>query len=143
MNQVSVIPEALALAESGASSMHDVTRGGVLEALLEIANLSDIAIEVDEARLPIPKIVSRFSQAFEFNPLKMISSGTLVATLPPSKLVSASQTLQEMQIPYADIGLVISGSGVLYHKRDGSTRSYIQLRAEQDELSRMWARYPR
>jgi hydrogenase maturation factor len=143
MDQVSVIPEALALAEQGVSAMHDVTRGGLLETLLEIARLSEVAIEADEARLPIPEIVSRFSQAFAFDPMQMISSGTLVATIPPARLVAATQALQAMQIPYADIGQIIPGSGVLLQKAGGETTSYAQMRAEQDELARIWARYPR
>jgi len=31
---------------------------------------------------PVPEVVQRFANAFTFDPLKMISSGTLVATLP-------------------------------------------------------------
>ena len=83
MSEVSVVQEALVLAEQGATSMHDVTRGGVLETLLEIALLSNVGISIDASRVPIPPIVSRFARAFQFDPLKMISSGTLAATVPP------------------------------------------------------------
>jgi len=37
MSEVNVIPEALALAQHGATAMHDVTRSGLLETLIEIA----------------------------------------------------------------------------------------------------------
>jgi len=49
---MSVVPEALVLAEHGATSMHDVTRGGVLETLLEIALLSNVGISIDASRVP-------------------------------------------------------------------------------------------
>ncbi len=35
MKQVSVIPEAMIFAKRGATAMHDVTRGGILETLLK------------------------------------------------------------------------------------------------------------
>jgi hydrogenase expression/formation protein HypE len=70
MAQVSVVPEALALAAAGVTAMHDVTRGALMETLLEIAYLSGVGIEVDGARLPVPPIVSRFAQAFQFDPLR-------------------------------------------------------------------------
>ena len=64
MAEVSVVPEALTLAAQGLTAMHDVTRGGLLETLLEIAYLSEVGIEVASARLPIPPVVSRFARAF-------------------------------------------------------------------------------
>jgi len=91
MKSVSVIPEALLLASNGVSAMHDVTRGGLLETVLEIAYLSGVGIEIDNARFPIPPIVARFAQAFHFDPLRMISSGTLVATVPDNCLFAGAK----------------------------------------------------
>ncbi|HEX6386170.1 MAG TPA: AIR synthase related protein, partial [Anaerolineae bacterium] len=68
IDEVSVVPEALALAQQGVTSMHDVTRGGLLETLLEMAYCSRVGIEVDVARLPERPIVTRFAQAFRFDP---------------------------------------------------------------------------
>lgn len=140
VDQVSVIPEALTLAEHGATAMHDVTRGGLLETLLEISFLSDVAIEVDHSRVPIPDIVSRFASAFQFNPLQMISSGTLVATIPPGELESATKALQAIACPFADVGRVVKGKGVYLH-RPNETIHYTKILAEKDELARMWAKF--
>jgi hydrogenase expression/formation protein HypE len=109
---VSVIPEALVLAEQGATAMHDVTRGGLLETLVEITRLSEVGMQVDFARIPVPPIVLRFAEAFQFDPLKMISSGTLVATIPPGQVNSASLSLVEKGIPFANVGQIVRGSGV-------------------------------
>ena len=62
MTEVSIIKEALVLAAQGVTAMHDVTRGGLLETLLEIAHLSGVGIEVDASRLPIPPVISRFAR---------------------------------------------------------------------------------
>lgn len=142
MAQVSVVPEAVAIAEQGATAMHDVTRGGLLETLLEIASLSGAAIEVDASLLPTPPVVSRFAEAFRFDPLWMISSGTLAATVPPDRVAAVSRALQEAGIPFAFAGRVINGAGV-HVRRNGETEHYSDIRCEEDELARMWRLYPR
>jgi len=142
MGNVSVVPEALALAKNGATAMHDVTRGGLLETLLEIAQLSDVGIEVDTSQLPIAPIVARFADAFQFDPLRMISSGTLAVTLPAERLVAVHESLKDLGIPFADIGRVVAGNGVRLLRGDTVTE-YAEIRCEEDELARIWALYPR
>jgi hydrogenase maturation factor len=142
MAQVSVVEEALAIAAQGATAMHDVTRGGLLETLLEIASLSGVAIEVDASLLPIPPIVARFATTFQFDPLWMISSGTLAATVPPERVAEVSRALQETGAPFAFVGEVKEGTGVHVH-RDGGSEYYGDIRCEEDELARMWRLYPR
>jgi hydrogenase expression/formation protein HypE len=142
MAEVSVAPEALALAAQGVTAMHDVTRGGLLETLLEIAYLSEVGIAVESARLPIPDIVSRFAEAFQFDPLRMISSGTLAVTVPPERVDDVSHTLEEVGTAFAFVGQVVEGTGVRV-LRNGKTIHYTEIRCEEDELARMWALYPR
>jgi hydrogenase expression/formation protein HypE len=142
MAGVSVIPEALVLASKGVTAMHDVTRGGILETLLEIAYLSEVGIEVAFSRLPIPSIVSRFAQAFRFDPLRMISSGTLVVTLPPERAEDVSTALGELGTPFAFVGSVTEGAGVRV-LQDSQATHYAEIRCEEDELARMWTLYPR
>ena len=142
MRHVSVIPEALALAEHGATSMHDVTRGGLLETLLEISLLSAVGIELDASRVPIRPVVAQFAEAFQFDPLRMISSGTLAATVPPSRVPEATGPLTKMGVLSADVGRVIEGGRVRI-LRKGETTDYRDIRCEEDELARMWTLYPR
>jgi len=142
MTEVSVVQEALALAEHGATSMHDVTRGGVLETLLEIALLSNVSISIDASRVPIPPIVSQFASAFQFDPLRMISSGTLAATVPPDRMSDVSDSLRKTGVPFADVGRVTEGVGVILLHKDGNIH-YHEIICEEDELARMWTLYPR
>ena len=140
MEDVSVIPEALILAEHGASSMHDVTRGGLLETLMEIALLSDTGIEIQFEKIPIHTIVHRFAKAFGYNPLKMISSGTLAATISPENLAMAKKELNQQGIVFADIGIVTDGKGVkIIHGEE--IVHHKEIRPEEDELARMWNEY--
>lgn len=142
LSEVSIIPEALILADVGATAMHDVTRGGLLETLLEIARLSSVGMHVDAQQIPVPHIVSRFAQAFQFDPLRMISSGTLVATIPHEKVENAANSLREKGIFFADIGRIIEGSGVDIN-REGQSTHYQEIHCEDDELARMWKLYPK
>jgi len=137
MKQVSVIPEANILGAHGATAMHDVTRGGLMETLLEVAELSHVGLQVDDDLIPIPKIVARFSDAFQFDPMKMISSGTLVATVSPSHIGEANGCLRESGILFADIGRVVQGNG-LQIVRNSQTFTFNDVRPEDDELARMW-----
>jgi hydrogenase maturation factor len=139
-NQISVIPEAVLLADNGATAMHDVTRGGILETLLEISRLSGVGLDIAYENIPITDIANRFSKAFQFDPLKMISSGTLVATVPPSKLVGARQALEEKNIRNAVVGEVTTGEDVAI-RRSGEVNKYQGIHAEEDELARMWITY--
>jgi hydrogenase expression/formation protein HypE len=122
--------------------MHDVTRSGILETLLEIACLSESGIEVAFSRLPITSIVSRFAQAFRFDPLRMISSGTLVVTVPPERAEDVSTALGELGMPFAFVGSVTEGSGVRV-LQDGQATHYAEIRCKEDKLARMWTLYPR
>lgn len=70
LSSVSVVPEALALADLGATAMHDVIRGGVLETLLEIAACSGVSLKIDECSIPVPPVVCCFAQAFGFHSLE-------------------------------------------------------------------------
>jgi len=142
MADVSVMSEALALAENSVTAMHDVTRGGLLETLLEIAHLSEVGIEIESARLPIPDIVSRFAEAFRFDPLRMISSGTLAVTVSPERVDDASHALEQLGTPFAFVGRVVEGTGVRV-LQDSESIHYTEIRCEEDELARMWALYPR
>lgn len=142
LGEVSVIPEALALAAQGATTMHDVTRGGLLEALLEIGHLSGVGLEIEGALVPVPPVVSRFARAFAFDPMKMISSGTLSATVPPDRVKDAAQALTKLGVAFSFVGRVTEGHGVRV-LRDGTSVPYSEIRCEEDELARLWELYPR
>jgi hydrogenase expression/formation protein HypE len=142
MANVSVVPEALALAAKGVTAMHDVRRGGILETLLEIAFLSKVGIEVEFSMLPIPPIVRRFAKVFRFDPLRMISSGTLAVTVSPERVEDVTTELEELATPFAFVGWVTEGDGVRILK-DGETTLHTQIHCEEDELARLWALHPR
>lgn len=79
---VSVVPEALAAAAAGAAAMHDVTEGGVLGALWEMAAAADVGLEVDVASIPVAPATAAVCRALDLDPLRLISSGVLLVAAP-------------------------------------------------------------
>lgn len=133
---LSVVPEGLALAAAGATAIHDPTRGGVVEALLEMAEASGKAFHVTATAIPVPPVVRRFADVFAFDPLRMISSGTLVVTVPAEKLPQALRAAEDLDLPFAVIGTVQEGRGVHLCRSDGTVLLEEPL-PEQDELARL------
>lgn len=141
-DEVSVVPEALALAAEGVTAMHDVTRGGVLEALLEVAQCSQVGIDVEASLFPMRPVVARFARAFQFDPLWMISSGSLVATVSPEHSEAVANALGACGVPFAFIGRVAKGQGVRIFQ-NGKIIHHRRPLGEVDELARLWELYPR
>ncbi|MGC8601301.1 MAG: AIR synthase family protein [Thermoprotei archaeon] len=138
LRRVSIIKEALAL--SGiASAMHDPTNGGVIEGLAEIAYASKKTIEVWENSIPVAQETSAIARALGLNPLKLISSGALIATVPESKKDEALIKLSGLGLTGSVIGKVreSAGSYVKLHKNDGSAEE-VQDVYVRDELDQVW-----
>ncbi|MCK4511454.1 hypothetical protein KAW64_06940 [bacterium] len=95
-------------------------------------------IMIDVSRVPMPDVVRRFSRAFEFDPLRMISSGTLAVTIPPEETAEAGLALKKIGIDYAEVGVVTGGVGVTL-VRGIASANYSEIRCEEDELARLWA----
>lgn len=74
--------------------------------------------------------------------LRMISSGTLVATVEPGNADVVLQRLGEIGILCSDVGTVEQGDGVELIDGD-KTYHFHEIRCEDDELARMWTLYPR
>jgi hydrogenase maturation factor len=72
----------------------------------------------------------------------VISSGTLVVTVPPERVAQVSAALEELGTPFAFVGHVTDGAGVRVLK-DGGAIHHAEIRCEEDELARIWALYPR
>ena len=77
---LSVVKEAEVSASFGATCMHDITEGGVLGGCWEIAQCSDKGIEIDCDKIPVLDETKKICDVFNINPLRLISSGSLLIT---------------------------------------------------------------
>ncbi len=102
MDHISVVKEGIIACRFGASAMHDVTEGGVLGALWEMAEASGKGFEVQKELIPVLEETEKFARYFGIDPLKLISSGCmLIAGSEGSRLV---RLLSENGIQCALIG---------------------------------------
>jgi hydrogenase expression/formation protein HypE len=88
--RLSVLPEARAAAAAGAHAMHDVTEGGVLGAVYEMAAASSLGVVLDADRVPVLPETQAICRAVGADPLALIGSGALlVATAEPARTARA------------------------------------------------------
>lgn len=77
---ISVVKEGKIAGEFGVNSMHDVTEGGVLGALWEMAEASEVGITINKKDIPITVETQKICEHYKLNPLKLISSGCMLIT---------------------------------------------------------------
>ena len=75
---LSVVPESKIALSVGAHAMHDVTEGGVLGAVYEIAAQSGCGACIDLEKIPILPITKIITDAVRIDPYRLISSGALL-----------------------------------------------------------------
>lgn len=79
-NKISVVNEGIIAGEYGVNSMHDITEGGILGALWEIANAGEVGFRVYKDKMPITEITLKLCEKFGIDPLRFISSGSMIIT---------------------------------------------------------------
>lgn len=129
IGSVSVVKEGRIAAEFGVSSMHDVTEGGILGALWEVGEASDVGMEIDSSKIPVLPVTQALCRQYGLNPLKLISSGCMLICCQDGNALV--ETLERHGIPATVIGSVtVSKERVLL---EAGIRSPIS-EPEPDEL---------
>ncbi len=106
IDRISVVPEGRIAAACGAHAMHDVTEGGVLGAVWEMAEAAGRGAIIDQASIPIEPETRDICRVYGINPLRLISSGAmLIACAPGCGLVPK---LKKKGIPAVIIGRITS-----------------------------------
>ena len=81
--------ETLLTAAPGVRFMRDATRGGLATVLNEIADASQVAIEIEEAATPIREEVKAFCEILGLDPLYLANEGKIVVIAPPDQADAA------------------------------------------------------
>ncbi len=134
---VSVVKPALLLAHRYVNSMHDPTEGGVVQGLLEIAVASGHTLVVNLDELPVDHVVETICNAMGLDPLRLLSSGALIATVPPSRLDEAIGVLEHHGYNAYVVGRVEKGRARLIVRRAGATETITS--DVVDEIYRVWS----
>jgi hydrogenase expression/formation protein HypE len=94
--------------------MRDPTRGGVASALNEIAAASNVGIEINEERIPVPEDVRAACEVLGLDPLYVANEGILLAFVAESDV---TRTLQALRSHPLGVGARTIGRVVAQHPR--------------------------
>jgi hydrogenase expression/formation protein HypE len=104
--QMTVVKDALIASSIGVSAMHDATEGGVMGGLFEIAEASNVGMEIIEASFVYPEEVKIVCEAFGIDPLYSIAEGSLLITTNPHNSREVLRNLKAETIESSIIGKV-------------------------------------
>ena len=131
-DQMAVGETARAITHFGAAAMHDLSQGGIFNALWEMADQAGVGLEVDLKKIPVRQETIEICEYFDINPYYLYSAGALlVGTAHGEALVSY---LGAQGIPASVIGRVTDGNDRVI--RNGSEQRYLD-RPKPDEWYRI------
>ena len=135
LDLISVVPEArIAIDVGGVHSMHTPTEGGILNGLIEISEASGHGFTIYEDQLIIHNETQKICDAIGIDPLKLLSSGSLLIAVDPSSSSELVKVLRGKNISSKVIGEITKESRLVV-KCDGSVMLIEDV--EQDELFRV------
>jgi len=119
---ISIVKDALTATEvGGVHAMHDATEGGIAACLQEIAWASNIGIAVYEEKIPIYEETKIVCNALNIDPLRTISSGSLIISARAEKAEEIVGALKVKGIQAAVIGKTVDKrEGSYVFRRDGT-----------------------
>lgn len=106
IDDISVVKNALMIKDY-VNSMHDPTEGGVIQGLREIAVASKTRIIFDKRKCILDPIVEKITKTLNIDPFKLLSSGVIIATVPPSRAEELQELLGKNNIKYSICGEVL------------------------------------
>jgi len=117
---ISVVEDARIARDGGARAMHDVTEGGVVTGLWEMAQASGLGLEVDAEAIPICPETRAVCEAVGIDPLETIGSGALLAAAPPDAGEHLCESLKASGLRAAVVGRFLE-PGLCRITRSGRT----------------------
>ncbi len=92
--------------------MHDPTEGGLNGALYETARACNLGLKLYDD-LPVSPLTLKAAKALGFNPYNLISSGMLIAVVPPDRVQEAQEKLRKNDIASSIAGEFIHDTDTL------------------------------
>ena len=112
---LSVVPESRIAVKHGAHAMHDVTEGGVLGAVWELAAQSHLFATVDKEAIPVLPETEAIAKTVGVDPYRLMSSGSMLIACENGEAMK--NALTEAGIPAAVIGRITASD---FRFSDGS-----------------------
>ena len=137
IDAISVVSEALMAVETGGvHSMHTPTEGGVLNGLYEMGAAARVGLSIEETLIPVAPETNIICETLGVEPLKLLSSGSLLMAVTESSVGKLLEALEGIGIQATIIGEVKDRSeGRVITRTDGTQKTIDPVR--QDELFRV------
>ncbi|NLJ39050.1 MAG: hypothetical protein GX432_09860 [Candidatus Atribacteria bacterium] len=133
MTMLSIVPEGKIALKHAPHCLHDATEGGLLGALWEVCAGQNLGFIIQEQSIPLRPETKTICDFFQIDPLKLISSGTLIIFTPhPEPLLEA---FQKASIPGYLIGKITDSSDKILDLNNG--KNELIESCPQDELWRI------
>ncbi|MBN2853769.1 MAG: AIR synthase family protein [Clostridia bacterium] len=131
IDELSVVKEGTAASKIGVNSMHDITEGGILGAIWELCHSSQLGALVFEDKIPVREVTRKVCMYFNLNPLKLISSGSMLITCDKKHKDLLITTLLNEGINCQMIGTLSEKKDILLYNKNKVTTI---MEPESDEL---------
>ncbi len=133
---ISVVPEGKIAARAGASAMHDATEGGILGAVHELCEASGTGCHIDYEKINIQAVTQKICDFYNINPLKLISSGSMVICISDKVALNMERDLKAANISFACIGTITEGPDkiICFEASEAEGRCEMIESPEADEL---------
>jgi len=137
IERISIVEEALKAVEAGGiHSMHTPTEGGIINGLAELGEAGSIGLRVEEKLIHLEPETRAICEALSIDPLKLISSGSLLLTVDPKRSENVINVLKEAGFEVTKIGEVLSNKNKRILIRKNGLIEKIKP-VYQDELFRL------
>jgi hydrogenase expression/formation protein HypE len=138
----SIVDDALTAASvglrnNGVTAMHDVTEGGLLGALYELCEASNVGLEVDLSKVIVTEEAKQVCELFKISPYSTLSEGTLILTVKPEKSRAVQQTLDLKEIKNAVIGKITDAQQGMWIKSEDK-REHLEKPAADPYWNAYW-----
>ena len=133
---ISIVEEAMSISKiAGVHALHDPTEGGVLNGLWELAEASGLGIEVWADRIPVATETSKICSELHLDPLKLMSSGCLLAAVAPNSVGRVMKALRNREVMVSEVGRVTPRKKGRFLLKEGKKLNLVAV--PQDELYRL------
>lgn len=109
--QVSIAKEGKLASKLNITAMHDITEGGVIGAVAELADASGVGAELYADKIPLLDVTKKITKALNIDPLRLISSGSLLICSPKGEIIV--KEMEKADIKATIIGKMIKGNKTL------------------------------
>jgi hydrogenase expression/formation protein HypE len=111
--------------DKAVTAMHDVTEGGILGAIYEIALASGCGVMVDEGALPTGHIQQQVCSLFEIDPHYCIGAGSMIIAVKENNAELLIDTLKAKGIQASSVGRFVNKEKGMLLSKDGKEQPII------------------